>query len=109
MDRTEYQTDPAHSAPPEAFARTLSRGIRTRRLTLKEVRDQLAARGVQVSAVTLSYWMRGRTQPERPESLRAVSILEDLLRVTDEHADECASAAQGARAQDACPCRGGLR
>ena len=32
-----------------------------------------------VSTTTLSYWRTGRTRPERPESLRAVVVLEGVL------------------------------
>jgi hypothetical protein len=62
-----------------SFAQTLRVAVQVGRLTLEQVRDELADRDVRVSAVTLSYWVRGRTQQERPESLRAVPLLEDIL------------------------------
>ena len=65
----------------ESFAHGLRTAIRLRGLTLDEVQRRLADRGVLVSSVTLSYWSRGRSQPERAESLRAVGLLEGILDV----------------------------
>ncbi|MFF2657560.1 hypothetical protein ACFVUH_09385 [Kitasatospora sp. NPDC058032] len=48
-------------------------------LSLDRIRAALAQRGVRVSVTTLSYWRRGRSQPERASSLRAVHLLEELL------------------------------
>lgn len=62
-----------------SFAQTLRVALAVSGRTLEQVRDELAERDVRVSAVTLSYWVRGRTQPERPSSLRAVPVLEDIL------------------------------
>ncbi|PRH76651.1 hypothetical protein C6N75_24470 [Streptomyces solincola] len=53
--------------------------LRRRDLPLERVRDRLRARGISVGLATLSYWRSGRSQPERPESLRAVDALEPLL------------------------------
>lgn len=64
-----------------SFAETLRVALAVSGLTLEQVRDALAERDVRVSAVTLSYWVRGRTQPERPASLRAVPLLEDILHL----------------------------
>ncbi|MEV6606187.1 hypothetical protein [Kutzneria sp. NPDC051319] len=62
-----------------SFAHGLRTAIRVRGMTLEQVQRQLTARGVVVSSVTLSYWSRGRSQPERAESIKAVKLLEDIL------------------------------
>ena len=62
-----------------SFAHGLRTAIRMRGLTLEQVQRELADRGVVVSSVTLSYWSRGRSQPERAESLKAVQLLEGIL------------------------------
>lgn len=62
-----------------SFAHGLRTAIRLRGLTLERVQHELADRGVVVSSVTLSYWSRGRSQPERAESIRAVRLLEGIL------------------------------
>ena len=62
-----------------SFAHGLRTAIRMRGLTLEQVQHELADRGVVVSSVTLSYWSRGRSQPERAESIRAVKLLEGIL------------------------------
>lgn len=75
-------------APDEDLARVLDSGpfaaalratILDRRLTLHELQQRLSDAGIRVSATTLSYWARNRTQPERADSLRAVTALEDIL------------------------------
>ncbi|SFW86192.1 hypothetical protein [Amycolatopsis australiensis] len=85
---------PMFAVPPEApgrelaqalaagpFSRALSLAIDRSGLGLARLRGRLAAAGVPVSTTTLSYWRTGRTRPERPESLRAVAVLEDVLGV----------------------------
>jgi hypothetical protein len=62
-----------------SFAHGLRTAIRLRGLTLEQVQHELADRGVVVSSVTLSYWSRGRSQPERAESIKAVKLLEGIL------------------------------
>ncbi|WP_020668258.1 hypothetical protein [Amycolatopsis nigrescens] len=62
-----------------AFSLALDRAIAASGLGLDRVRHRLAERGVQVSITTISYWRSGRSRPERPDSLRAVGILEDLF------------------------------
>lgn len=61
------------------FAAELRAAVLHRGLSLDRICHRLAARGVGVSAATLSYWQRGRTVPERETSLRAVSELESIL------------------------------
>ncbi|MFB9684533.1 hypothetical protein [Amycolatopsis plumensis] len=63
------------------FSRALSLAIDRSGLGLARLKDRLAAAGVPVSTTTLSYWRTGRTRPERPDSLRAVTVLEDVLGV----------------------------
>ncbi|CRK61389.1 hypothetical protein [Alloactinosynnema sp. L-07] len=57
----------------------LSRAIDRSGMSLELLQRRLSAHDVRVSLSTLSYWRRGRTRPERPESLRAVSIIEQVL------------------------------
>lgn len=61
------------------FADVFREALRRRGLSLERVRDRLEAQGIGVSLATLSYWQRGRSQPERARSLRAVDALEDIL------------------------------
>ncbi|GGK06548.1 hypothetical protein GCM10010123_40470 [Pilimelia anulata] len=61
------------------FPAALDLAIEAGGLSLEEIRAYLVERGVPVSTTTLSYWRRGRRRPERPESLRAVRLVEELL------------------------------
>ncbi|SDF93739.1 hypothetical protein SAMN05216553_104269 [Lentzea fradiae] len=61
------------------FAEALTKAIDNSGLSLERVRHHLGARGMRVSQSTLSYWRRGRSRPERPESLKVVTALEELL------------------------------
>ncbi|MFE0188082.1 multiprotein-bridging factor 1 family protein [Streptomyces sp. NPDC058989] len=78
---------PGHSARPDraaadgagAFAAVFRDAIQRRGLSLDRVRERLAAQGISVSLATLSYWQRGRSQPEQARSLRAVDALETIL------------------------------
>ncbi|WP_371498344.1 XRE family transcriptional regulator [Kitasatospora sp. NBC_00374] len=74
---TAPRTPPA--APVSGFADTLNASIEASGLSLDRIRSALAKQGVRVSVTTLSYWRRGRSQPERATSLRAVQLLEQLL------------------------------
>src|SRR5437016_1411735 len=47
------------------FCHALTTAVRSRGLTLRQLQYRLRARGVAVSAVTLSYWQSGRSRPER--------------------------------------------
>ncbi|MFD8597031.1 XRE family transcriptional regulator [Kitasatospora sp. NPDC059646] len=66
-------------AAPGGFAEVLNAAIEHSGLSLDRIRAALAKQGVRVSVTTLSYWRRGRSQPERATSLRAVHLLEELL------------------------------
>ncbi|WP_431679711.1 hypothetical protein [Kitasatospora sp. KL5] len=78
---------PPQPAPPQpaaaghglGFAEVLNAAIEASGLSLDRIRAALAHQGVRISVTTLSYWRRGRSQPERAASLRAVHLLEELL------------------------------
>lgn len=61
------------------FAETLDAAIQASGLSLERIRYALAAHGVRISATTLSYWRRGRSQPERASSMPVVRLLEEIL------------------------------
>lgn len=63
------------------FHSALRAAIRRRGLTLERLRLRLAQRDVAVALSTLSDWQQGRVRPISPKSLRAVSVLEELLEV----------------------------
>ncbi|MEU6389520.1 hypothetical protein [Streptomyces sp. NPDC046939] len=68
-----------HSGPESDFAVTLRDALRRRGLPLERICGRLQEQGITVSVATLSHWQRGRSQPERLKSLRAVDALEPLL------------------------------
>ncbi|MEV6520600.1 hypothetical protein AB0M43_01495 [Longispora sp. NPDC051575] len=61
------------------FGAALRAAIADSGLTLHAVRARLARRGVRVAVASLSYWQSGHNRPERPESLRAVAVMEDMF------------------------------
>lgn len=63
------------------FAETLAKAVEASGLSLERIQHHLELRGVQVSLSTLSYWRRGRSRPERPESLQAVAAIEEILKL----------------------------
>lgn len=63
------------------FSLALRLAVRSSGLTLDRLQVRLREYGVPVSKTALSYWQHGRTQPERPESLRALAIIESLAGV----------------------------
>ncbi len=67
-----------------AFAHGLHIAIEASGLSLYTLQQQLSARGATVSVTTLSYWRRGRSQPERMVSLRAVALLEEILGLPEQ-------------------------
>ncbi len=71
----------SRSGVRETFPVALSRGIERSGMSLEQVQRRLQAQGLKVSLSTLSYWRRGRTRPERPDSLRAVGIIEEILGI----------------------------
>ncbi|WP_035798340.1 helix-turn-helix domain-containing protein [Kitasatospora mediocidica] len=68
---TVLRTGPFHLA--------LRTALQARGLALHRVQQHLAQRGIHVGVTSLSYWQQGRRRPERPESLRAVRALEEVL------------------------------
>jgi hypothetical protein len=76
-------TCPCQAAAPVtaagSFAEALHSAIEASGLSLDRIRSALAGQGVRISVTTLSYWRRGRSQPERASSVRAVALLEELL------------------------------
>ncbi len=63
------------------FHLALRAAITARGLALHRVQQHLAQRGVHVGVTSLSYWQQGRRRPERAESLRAVTALEQVLEL----------------------------
>ncbi|NUR27084.1 MAG: hypothetical protein HOV83_14775 [Catenulispora sp.] len=61
------------------FDLALRTAIRDSSLSLEAIQRRITRRGHQVSLSSLSYWQRGRSRPERPESLAAVRVLEEVL------------------------------
>jgi transcriptional regulator with XRE-family HTH domain len=82
---TAATAETGDSAPEgDAFANGLHAAIEASGLSLYTLQQRLAARGATVSVTTLSYWRRGRSQPERMVSLRAVALLEELLGLPEQ-------------------------
>ncbi|MFI5974424.1 hypothetical protein [Streptomyces sp. NPDC051452] len=83
-----------HADAPTAELNTALRGgpfhvalraaIAARGLPLQRVQHHLSRHGVKVGVTSLSYWQQGARRPQRPESLRAVRALEEILRLPDE-------------------------
>ncbi|MBB4893002.1 hypothetical protein FHS39_002013 [Streptomyces olivoverticillatus] len=61
------------------FHLALRTALSARGLALHRVQHRLAQRGVKVGVTSLSYWQQGARRPQRPESLRAVRMLEEVL------------------------------
>ncbi|MFG3493511.1 hypothetical protein [Streptomyces sp. NPDC047928] len=86
-------TGPFHLALRAAFA--------VRGLPLQRVQHHLAHRGIRVGVTSLCYWQQGARRPQRPESLKAVRALEELLGLPRDSllrllaADEAASGPAG--------------
>ncbi|GAA3035300.1 helix-turn-helix domain-containing protein [Actinokineospora globicatena] len=80
---TGFQQESETSRVPraETFGDALRTAIHRRDLTLDRIRSRLAARGVDISLATLSYWQQGRSRPEREKSLRALRELESILNL----------------------------
>ncbi|MFI0262143.1 hypothetical protein ACH4OW_24245 [Streptomyces sp. NPDC017056] len=61
------------------FHLALRAALAARGLALHRVQHKLAQRGIKVGVTSLSYWQQGARRPQRPESLRAVRALEEVL------------------------------
>ncbi|MHB9862623.1 hypothetical protein [Streptomyces sp. YIM S03343] len=66
------------------FHVALRAAIAARGLPLQRVQHHLSRYGVTVGVTSLSYWQQGARRPQRPESLRAVRALEEILRLPEE-------------------------
>ncbi|WP_327666285.1 MULTISPECIES: hypothetical protein [unclassified Streptomyces] len=66
------------------FHSALRAAIVARQLPLHRVRHHLARRGVTIGLTSLSYWQQGARRPQRPESMRAVRALEEILELPEE-------------------------
>ncbi|MFF3286924.1 hypothetical protein [Streptomyces sp. NPDC003023] len=78
-DRPDEDCDLAEVLRNGPFALALRLAIRSRGLTLDRIHHRLRLRDCPVSVTALSNWQSGRNQPERPESLRALTELEAIL------------------------------
>ncbi|AUG79432.1 hypothetical protein CFP65_4706 [Kitasatospora sp. MMS16-BH015] len=87
------------------FHLALRAAIAARGLALHRVRQHLAQRGVQVGLTSLSYWQQGRRRPERPESLRAVRALEEVLELPEHSLTRLLGPRQAPAAADSPPVR----
>ncbi len=63
------------------FHVALRAAIQARGLALHRIQHRLAERGIQVGVTSLSYWQQGNRRPARPESMRAVTALEQVLEL----------------------------
>ncbi|MGD3104846.1 hypothetical protein [Streptomyces sp. YGL11-2] len=61
------------------FHLALRSALTARGLALTRVQHKLAQRGINIGVTSLSYWQQGARRPQRPESLRAVRALEEVL------------------------------
>ncbi|WP_210575825.1 hypothetical protein [Streptomyces sp. GESEQ-4] len=66
------------------FHVALRAAIAARGLPLQRVQHHLSRYGVKVGVTSLSYWQQGARRPQRPESLRAVRALEEILGLPEE-------------------------
>ncbi|WP_105973884.1 hypothetical protein [Streptomyces geranii] len=66
------------------FHVALRAAITARGLPLQRVQHHLWRYGVKVGVTSLSYWQQGARRPQRPESLRAVRALEEILQLPEE-------------------------
>ncbi|MET9799951.1 hypothetical protein [Streptomyces sp. NPDC006368] len=67
-----------HTGP---FHLALRAALAVRGLPLQRVQHHLAHRGIKVGVTSLCYWQQGARRPQRPESLKAVRALEELLQL----------------------------
>ncbi|MER6396569.1 hypothetical protein ACFWA9_24690 [Kitasatospora sp. NPDC059973] len=82
MPRSD-QADLATALRTGPFHVALRTAIAARGLALHRIRRHLALRGIDIGVTSLSYWQQGRRRPDRPESLRAVRALEEVLELPE--------------------------
>ena len=80
-DDREYDPALVSALARGPFHVALRAAIDARGLGLDRIRHRLSTRDIHVSTTSLSYWQHGRTRPEHPTSLEAVSALEEILNV----------------------------
>lgn len=111
MGRTEATPDLAQALRTGPFHLALRAALAARGLPLQRVQHHLAHRGIRVGVTSLCYWQQGARRPRRPESLKAVRALEELLalpggsliRLLDDAAGAGAGGAGGERGEAARP------
>ncbi|MGY3200977.1 hypothetical protein [Streptomyces sp. TE5632] len=81
-DTTTAELDSVLRGGP--FHVALRAAIAARGLPLQRVQHHLSRHGVKVGVTSLSYWQQGARRPQRPESLRAVRALEEILQLPEE-------------------------
>ncbi|MGW7359277.1 hypothetical protein ACWGI0_22270 [Streptomyces sp. NPDC054802] len=79
MGHAHAEADLAQALDTGPFHLALRAALAVRGLPLQRVQHHLAHRGIKVGVTSLSYWQQGARRPQRPESLRAVRALEDVL------------------------------
>ncbi|MEV7285890.1 hypothetical protein AB0O01_15195 [Streptomyces sp. NPDC093252] len=79
------------------FHVALRAAIAARGLPLQRVQHHLTRYGVKVGVTSLSYWQQGARRPQRPESLRAVRALEEILQLPEESLIRLLADADGQR------------
>lgn len=82
------------------FHVALRAAIAARGLPLQRVQHHLSRYGVRVGVTSLSYWQQGARRPQRPESLRAVRALEEILHLPEESLIRLLAEAEGDAAPD---------
>ncbi|MFF3335913.1 hypothetical protein ACFYWX_41445 [Streptomyces sp. NPDC002888] len=92
-DATAAELDTALRGGP--FHVALRAAIAARGLPLQRVQHHLSRHGVKVGVTSLSYWQQGARRPQRPESLRAVRALEEILQLPEESLIRLLSDADG--------------
>jgi len=70
-----------HALRNGPFDRALRAALERRELSLESLQRRLRAEGYTISLAALSYWQRGQRRPERPESLRVVMAVENILEL----------------------------
>ncbi|MFI1012199.1 hypothetical protein [Streptomyces sp. NPDC020965] len=83
-----------HTGP---FHLALRAALALRGLPLQRVQHHLAHRGIKVGVTSLSYWQQGARRPQRPESLRAVRALEEVLELPGNSLTRLLDIGEGAR------------
>ncbi|MGW1773082.1 hypothetical protein [Streptomyces sp. NPDC002104] len=79
--RTDGALDLPHLLRDGPFHLALRAALAARGLPLHRVQHRLAARGIKLGVTSLSYWQQGARRPGRPESLKAVRALEQILEL----------------------------